>query len=38
MSKKGLIILSSIIIFLTSIIVFYGVIKPNPVIPGNQEA
>jgi len=37
MNKKGLTILSSVIMLLAATIIFYGVIKPRPITTGNQE-
>ena len=37
MNKKGLTILSSVIMLLAATVIFYGVIKPRPITTGNQE-
>ena len=37
MNKKGLTILSSVIMLLAATIIFYGVIKPRPITTGNQD-
>ena len=37
MNKKGLTILSSVVMLLAATIIFYGVIKPRPITTGNQE-